>query len=98
MSFNAYSYDEVADASSRLYQALTVATLLKDVADDGHYVKYMDMGDLGTLIERLVGHPLTIVNELLSQMEPGDHDPNPGKHEPVLVSIKDKQIDAGGVS
>ncbi len=98
MSFNAYSYDEVADASSRLYQALTVATLLKDVADDGNHVKYMDMGDLGALIERLVEHPLIIVNELLSDMEPRDHDPDPGKHEPVLVSITDKQVDAGGPS
>ena len=93
MSFNPYSYDEVADASKRLYEALCVATLLKDVADDGHYVKHMDMGDLGGLFVRLVDPPLTIINELLSEMEPGDH--GPGKHEPIVVSIKDKQADAG---
>ncbi len=95
---NAYSYDEVVDASKRLYEALCVAHLLKDVADDGHYVKYMDMGDLGGLFVRLVDPPLTIINELLSEMEPRDHDPDPGRHQPVLVSIRDKQIDAGGAS
>ncbi len=94
MSFP-YSYDEVADASKRLYEALCVANLLKDVADDGHYVKYMDMGDLGGLFVRLVDPPLTVVNELLSTMEPRDHDPNPGRHQPALVSISEKQ-DAGG--
>ena len=95
MSFNPYSYDEVADASKRLYEALCVATLLKDVADDGHYVKHMDMGDLGGLFVRLVDPPLTIINELLSEMEPGAHDPDPGQHKPELVSISKKQ-DAGG--
>ncbi len=95
---NAYSYDEVVDASKRLYEALCVAHLLKHVADDGHYVKYMDMGDLGGLFVRLVDPPLTIINELLSEMEPRDHDPDPGRHQPVLVSIRDKQIDAGGAS
>ncbi len=90
-----YPYKEVADASKRLYEALCVAHLLKDVADDGHYVKYMDMGDLGGLFVRLVDPPLTIINELLSEMEPRDHDPDPGRHEPVLVSMSKKQ-DAGG--
>ncbi len=95
MSFNAYSYDEVVDASARLYQALAVAHLLKGTGDDTP-VRYSD--DLGALFVRLVDHPLTIVNELLSTMEPRDQDPDPGSHEPVLVSIRDKQIDAGGAS
>ena len=95
MSFNNYPYDAVADASASLYQALAVAHLLKG-SGDGAPVRYTD--DLGALFVRLVDHPLTIVNELLSQMEPRDHDPDPGKHEPVLVSIRDKQIDAGGAS
>ncbi len=95
MSFNAYSYGEVANASKRLYEAHCVAYLLKDVADDGHYVKYMDMGDLGGLFVRLVDPPLTIINELLSEMQPGDHDPDPGKHEPVLVPISEKRAADG---
>ena len=95
MSFNAYSYDEVVDASQSLYQALTVAHLLKTLGDERPDI---DHGDLGALFIRLVGHPLTIVNELLSEMEPRDHDPDSGRHEAVLVSIKDKQIDAGGAS
>ncbi len=85
-----YSHDAVADASARLYQALAVAHLLKGSADAGP-VCYTD--DLGALFVRLVDQPLTIVNELLSTMEPGDTDP--GKHEPVLVSITDKQVDTG---
>ena len=93
MSFNAYSYDEVADASARLYQALCVAEILKSCGDEG---EVQDLGDLGALFIRLVDYPLTIVNELLSEMEPREHHPNPGKHEPVLVSIKDKEIHSGG--
>ena len=93
MSFNRYPYDEVADASDRLYQALAVAHLLKG-SGDGAPVTYTD--DLGALFVRLVDQPLTIVNELLSTMEPGE--PDPGRHEPVLASIGDKQINAGGAS
>ena len=87
MSFN-YPYNEVVDASARLYEALAVAHLLKGSAD-GAPVYYTD--DLGALFLRLIDQPLTIVNELLSTMEPRDHDPDPGKHEPTLVSIGDKQ-------
>jgi len=87
MSF-IYPYDDVADASARLYQALAVAHLLKDT-DVEATVRYAD--DLGALFVRLIDQPLTIVNEFLSTMEPGDQDPR----EPVLVSIKDKQADAG---
>ena len=90
MSFN-YPYDDVVDASARLYQALAVAHLLKGSAD-GAPVYYTD--DLGALFVRLVNQPLTIVNELLSTMEPGDQDPR----EPVLASIGDKQIKTGGGS
>ena len=90
MSF-IYPYDEVADASARLYQALAVAHLLKGSAD-GAPVMYMD--DLGALFVRLIDQPLTIVNEFLSTMEPRDQDP--GRHEPVLASIEGKQVDAGG--
>ena len=92
MSFQ-YPYDDVADASQRLYQALAVAHLLKRVECDDH-VPYPD--DLGALFVRLIDQPLTIVNEFLSAMEPGE--PDSGKHEPVLVSITDKQIDAGDTS
>ena len=88
-----YSHDAVADASQSLYQALAVAHLLKRVECDDS-VPHMD--DLGALFVRLVNQPLTIVNELLSTMEPGE--PNPGKHEPILASIGDKRIDAGGAS
>ncbi len=93
MSFDRYPYDDVADASARLYQALAVAHLLKGSAD-GAPVYYAD--DLGALFVRLVQPSLSVVNELLSTMEPGD--PDPGKHEPVLASISDKQINAGGAS
>ena len=96
MSFP-YSYDEIVDASHRLYQALCVAQLLKGFGENNS-VSDLDLDDLGALFVRLIDQPLTIVNELLSDMEPRDHDPDPGKHEPVLVSIKDKHIDAGGVS
>ena len=94
MSFP-YSYNEVADASQSLYEALTVAYLLKGLGDERTEA---EMGELGALIERLVLHPLAIVNELVSKMEPRGHDPDPGKHEPVLVSITNKQTDAGGAS
>ncbi len=88
-----YPYKEVADASASLYQALAVAHLLKG-SGDGAPVYYID--DLGALFVRLIDQPLTIVNELLSTMEPRDHDPDPGKDKPELVSISAKQIDAGG--
>ncbi len=91
-NFN-YPHDEVAKASQSLYQALAVAYLLKSLGDEGPVA--MDMGDLGALFVRLIDHPLTIINELESQIE--DHDPDPGKHEPVLVSMSKKQ-DSGGAS
>ncbi len=94
---NAYSYDEVADASKRLYEALCVAYLLKGFGENND-VNDIPIDDLGGLFLRLVDHPLTIINELLSEMEPREHDPDPGTHQPVLVSIRDKQIDAGGAS
>ncbi len=87
-----YSYDEVVNASQSLYQALAVAHLLKRVECDDR-VPYID--DLGALFVRLVDPPLTVVNELLSDMEPTAHDPDPGQHKPVLVSMSKKQ-DAGG--
>ena len=90
------SYDEVVDASQSLYQALAVAHLLKGLGDEyNHKFNYMELNDLGALIVRLIDHPLTIVNELLSDMEPTAHDPDPGQHKPVLVSMNKKQ-DAGG--
>ena len=87
MSFNAYAYDEVVDASQRLDEALTVAHLLKTLGDERPDI---DHGDLGSLFIRLIDPPLTIICELLSHLEPRDHDPDPGKHEPVLVSISEK--------
>ena len=95
MSFDAYSHDEVHDASRRLYQALCVARLLKGFGENNS-VADLELDDLGALLVRLVDQPLTIVNELLSTMEPRDNDPDPGKHEPVLVPISEKQI--GGAS
>ena len=95
MSFNTYSYDEVADASASLYQALSVAHLLKGLDEDAR-IYSTQLEDLGALFIRLVDYPLTIVNELLSEMEPRDHDPDPGRHQPVLVSIRDKHMDPGG--
>ncbi len=91
MSFP-YLYDEVHDAAHSLYQARAVADLLKRVECDDR-VPYID--DLGALFVRLVDPPLTVVNELLSDMEPTAHDPDPGQHKPVLVSMSKKQ-DAGG--
>ena len=90
-NFN-YPHDEVVKASQSLSQALAVAYLLKSLGDEGPVP--MDMGDLGALFVRLINHPLTIINELESQIE--DHDPDPGQHKPELVSISDKQSDAGG--
>ncbi len=96
MSF-IYPYKEVADASQSLYQALCVAHLLKGFGENND-VNDIPIDDLGGLFVRLVDHPLTIINELLSEMEPRNHDPDPGRHQPELVSIRDKQIDAGGAS
>ena len=87
MSFN-YPYDAVVDASQSLYQALAVAYLLKSLGDERPDI---DHGDLGSLFVRLVDQPLTIVNELLSTMEPSAHDPDPGQHKPVVVSMSKKQ-------
>ncbi len=93
MSF-VYSHDEVVDASQRLYQALCVANLIKGFGENNSFAD-IEPDDLGKLFVRLIDHPLTIVNELLSQMEPRDHDPDPDRHQSVLVSISKKQ-DVGG--
>ena len=92
------SYDEVVDASQSLYQALAVAYLLKGLGDEfNHKFNYMELNDLGALFVRLIDPPLTVVNELLSEVKPRDHDPDPGKHQPVLVPMSKKQ-DEGGAS
>ncbi len=93
-NFN-YPHGEVVKASQSLYQALAVAYLLKSLGDERPDI---DHGDLGSLFSRLVNPPLDILRELESNMEPGAHDPDPGRHQPVLVTIGDKQIDAGGES
>jgi len=93
MSINTYSHDEVVEASDSLYQALCVAYILKGLGDESR-VNYMHLNDLGALIIRLIDCPLEILSKL--QRKTRDDDPDPGKHKPVLVSIKDKQIDAGG--
>jgi len=95
MSFNAYSYDAVVDASQSLDQARCVAYILKGLDEDAR-IYSTELQDLGALFVRLVDHPLTILYELQSEMEPRNHDPDPGQHKPELVSIRDKQIDAGG--
>ena len=95
MSIDAYSYKEVVDASRSLDQALTVAYLLKALGDESPDIDY---GDLGSLFSRLINPPLDILRELESEMESRDHDPDPGRHQPVLASIRDKQIDVGGAS
>ena len=95
MNFNNYSYDEVADARARLYQAIALAHLLQGFGENNS-VEDLDLDDLGALFVRLVDQPLTIIRELLSQTS--YHDPDSGKHEPVLASIGDKQIDVGGAA
>ena len=90
------SYDEVVDASQSLYQAQAVAYLPKGLGDEyNHQCNYMVLNDLGALFIRLIDCPLTVVNELLSEVKPGDHEPDPDKHQPVLVSMSKKQ-DTGG--
>jgi hypothetical protein len=94
MSINMYSHDEVVEASESPYQALCVAYILKGLGDDSEDVDYLRLNDLGRLFIRLVDCPLTVLHKLRSTSR--DDDPDPGRHEPVLVSIKDKQLDAGG--
>ncbi len=93
MSFP-YSHDEIVDASERLYQALSVADLLRGLNHDSEGIDNMRLNDLGDLLVRLVDRPLAVLNELRSQTEGGD--PEPGRRESVVVSITDKQVDIGG--
>ena len=97
MNFNNYSYDEVEDAKQRLYQALSLAQLLRGFGENNSFSD-IEVDDMGQLFVRLIDQPLTIINELLTQMATRDDDPDPGKHESVLVSITEKQIDAGGAA
>jgi len=94
MSISMYSHDEVVEASESPYQALCVAYILKGLGDDSEDVDYMRLNDLGRLFIRLIDCPLTVLHQLRSTSR--DDDPDTGRHEPVLVSIKDKQLDAGG--
>ena len=52
--------------------------------------------DLGQLFFFLSDHPSSVLGELSVSID--DDEPNPGQHKPVLASIGDKQIDAGGAS
>ena len=96
MSFNICTHHEVVNASESLYQAQCVAYILKGLGDDSDDINYMHLNDLGALLIRLLDSPLTILHELRTAAGHNDPDPDPGRHEPVLVSIGDKQIDAGG--
>ena len=95
MSFNMYSHDEVVNATESLYQALCVAYILKGLGDDSDDLNYMHLNDLGALFIRLVDCPLKILNELRSETRDHDPDPNPGRHQPVLVPISKKQDAVG---
>ena len=96
MSSNKHSHDDVLEATESLYQARCVAYILKGLGDDSDDINYMHLNDLGALLIRLLDSPLTILHELRTAAGHNDPDPDPGRHEPVLVSIGDKQIDAGG--
>ncbi len=52
--------------------------------------------DLGRLIFFLADQPSSVLGELSVAID--DDEPEPGRHEPVLAAIGDKQIDAGGAS
>ncbi|MCH7822916.1 MAG: hypothetical protein IIA07_12935 [Proteobacteria bacterium] len=95
MNFNAYSHDEIVDASERLYEALSVADLLRGLRVGGDHIDNMHLNDLGGLLVRLMNPPLAILNELRSETR--DHDPDSGRQQPVLVSMRKKQ-DEGGAS
>ena len=50
--------------------------------------------DLGRLFFFLADQPSSVLGELSVSID--DDEPNPGQHKPVLASIGDKQVDAGG--
>ena len=71
---------------------------IQSLDNDGVAADADAMDTLAGIARPIINEVRNLADELHSDMQPRDHDPEPGKHEPVLVSIRDKQIDAGGAS
>lgn len=63
------SVDDYKDACDRLYEAIVVANLLKQLSDCPLEDDALHLADLGHLIHRLVNKPLDILNDLRQAAE-----------------------------
>ena len=94
------THQNVTEAFDQLMFIKVVSLLLANQDCNEECISAERSRDLGRLLFFLADHPSSVLGELESEKDdrPSDLDPDPGKHEPVLVSIGDKQIDAGGAS
>ena len=93
---NPVTHQNVQDAYDQMMFIKVVCLLLANQGDGGDNIDVDRFMDLGRLLFFLAEHPSRVLGELESHMTPRDNDTDPGKHEPVLASIGDKQNDAGG--
>lgn len=63
------SVDEYKDACDRLYEAIVIANLLKQLNDYPLEDGALHLADLGHLFHRLVNKPLDILNDLRNAAE-----------------------------
>ena len=73
-----------------------VSLLLANQDEGGKDIDISRLKDLGKLLFFLADQPSDVLGELSVAID--DDEPTPGQHKPELVSIRDKQIDAGGAS
>ncbi len=73
-----------------------VSLLLANQDESGEDIDIPRLRDLGQLLFFLADQPSSVLGELSVSID--DDEPDPGRHEPVLVPITDRQIDAGGAS
>ncbi len=71
-----------------------VCLLLANQDESGRDIDIDRLKDIGKLLFFLADQPSSVLGELSVSID--DDEPDPGQHKPVLASIGDKQIDAGG--
>ena len=89
------THQNAQEAFDFLMGIKVIGLLLAHQDENAEEIDMSRQKDLGRLIFFLADQPSSVLGELSVAI--GDDEPDPGKHEPVLVPITNKQV-AGGVS
>ena len=89
------THQNAKDAYDQLMFIKVVSLLVANQDGNEEDMSVDRLRDLGRLFFFLAEQPSDVLGELASERQPRDHDPDPGKHEPVLVPISEKRAAEG---